>query len=138
MANRKINGKDLRIKVDANTILHATNCSFQSDMTLEGIATKDTNGQEQSPGDLAWTLTSDSIVVYRDTGTQNDTFALLQSHIEKTLVAIEFTTDDANDIILSGSAYINSVGIGAPVNGFATFNCTFTGSGDLTLDRVSS
>lgn len=138
MANRKILGKDLRIKVDDNTLLHATDCSYSSTLNTESIATKDTAGEEVSPGSITWSLSTTTLVVYRDTGTQNDTFGIMEKFLAKGLVDVEFTTDVANDILITGQGYITQCDISAPTNGNATVNVTITGNGDITLDRVTS
>lgn len=138
MANRHLLGKNLRIKLDDNTLLHATECNFTSSLNLEAIATKDTDGEEQSPGSYTWGISTSTLVTVRDTGTQNDTYGILEKFQAKQLVPVEFTTDDANDIIITGNVYLTQCDIAAPVNGSATFSITGVGSGNFTLARVSS
>lgn len=138
MANRYLLGKNLRLKLDDNTVLHATECNFTSSLNLEAIATKDTDGEEQSPGSYTWGISTSALVTYRDTGTQNDTFAIMQKFQNKTAVDVEFTTDTANDIVITGSVYLTQCDIAAPVNGSATFSISATGIGNFTLSRISS
>lgn len=134
-----VKGKLLRIKINDNTIYHATECNFTTSLELEQIATKDTDGNVSTPGSYTWGLSTSALVAVKQTATtQNDTFNILTSYLTKTAVPVEFTSDVANDIIITGSAYLTQCEIAAPVNGSATYSVTLTGDGDFTLDRVAS
>lgn len=134
-----VKGRNLRIKVADNTVYHATECSFSSTLEMEAIATKDTDGNVQTPGNYEWSLSTSALVAVKETGSsQNDTYSIMEKYLAKEVIAVEFTTDVAGDIILSGNAYLSSCNITAPVNGSATYDVTITGDGDLTLDRIAS
>lgn len=138
-AGEILKGKNLRIKVADNTVYHATECSFSSTLELEGLATKDTDGNIQTPGNYEWSLSTSALVAVKQTASsQNDTFSIMEKYLAKEAVTVEFTTDVSGDIILSGSAYISSCNITAPVNGSATYDITMTGDGDVTLSRIAS
>lgn len=138
-AGEIVKGRNLRIKIADNTVYHATECSFSTTLELEGIATKDTAGNVQSAGNYEWSLSTSALVAVKSTGSsQNDTFSILEKYLAKTAVDVEFTTDVANDIILSGSAYLSSCNITAPTNGTSTYDVVLTGDGTLTLDRIAS
>lgn len=134
-----VKGKNLRIKIADNTVYHATECNFSSSLNLEQIATKDTSGSVGSPGSYTWTLDTSALVAVKETGSsQNDTFSIMEKYFAKEAVSVEFTTDVAGDIIITGSAYLTECSVAAPTDGSATFSVTATGDGDVTLDRVAS
>lgn len=130
-------GKNLRIKVDGNTIFHATECSFNSSMSLEEIATKDTDGNLVVSGNYTWGVATNMLVADKAAlSTQEDFASLLNKHKAGTEVEIEFTTGTTGDIIISGNAYIESINFTAPTSGFATGDASFKGSGDYTVGTV--
>lgn len=132
-----IKGKNLRIKLDGETVYHATECSFSTTMELEGIATKDTNGNKQTPGNYEWSLSTNALVANKATAsTQNDTLSILTQYQTGALIPVEFTTDVEGDIMITGNCYIASCNITAPTSGSATYDVALTGDGDFTVVAV--
>lgn len=132
-----LKGKNLRIKIDDNTVYHATECSFTTSMELEGIATKDTNGNKQTPGNYEWGLSTNALVANKATSSdQNDTVSILTKYQTGALVAVEFTTDVEGDIIITGNCYIQSCNINAAVSGSATYDITMTGDDDFVVSVI--
>jgi hypothetical protein len=130
-------GKNLRIRIGAETVFHATECSFNSTMQLEGIASKDTNGTLQTPGNYEWGLSTNMLVADKATAsTQHDFVALLTKHQAGELVTVSFTTDIAGDFVITGQAFIASINASAPTNGVATADASFTGNGDYVISAV--
>lgn len=137
MASTMYRGKNLRIRVDGNVIYHATDCEFQSDIEIDSIATKDTNGKVKVTSAYDWSLTSSGIAANKPGGgTQEDFKSLLDKHKAGTEVDVSFSTDTVGDVIISGSAFIKSISTKAGTNGFATCDATFEGSGDYTVALV--
>lgn len=133
-----LKGKNLRIKIGAGTVYHAVDCSFTTSMELEGIATKDTNGNMQTPGNYEWGLSTNALVALKPAaGSQQDTQSILTLYQAGSLVAVEFTTDVAGDFTITGNCYIASCNISAPTAGSATYDVTLTGDGDFTVATVS-
>ena len=139
MASTIYKGKDLRIKVEGKTVFHATECSFSSSMNIDSIATKDTTGEVGTPSTLSWTLSTNALVTNAPSGstTTQGTKSLLDYHKAGTLVEIEFATGETGDLIISGSAYIESCELQAPVQGNATFSASFKGDGDYTVANAA-
>lgn len=133
-----IAGKYLRISVEGKTIYHATNCTFDSNMSITSIATKDTPGEEGLPDIITWNLSADSVVTNAPEGATPPlgTKNLLDYHLAGTLLDIEFTTNVEGDFIIAGQAYVESVNIAAPVQGQATFTASFKGNGGYTVEAV--
>lgn len=136
-AGQAYKGKNLRISVDGETVFHSTECSFNSSMSLEEIATKDTDGNLVVSGNYTWGVATNMLVADKAAlSTQEDFASLLNKHKAGTQVAIEFTTGVTGDIIISGNAYIESINFAAPTSGFATGDASFKGSGDYTVGTV--
>ena len=129
-------GRDLRIFVDGLPIYHATECSFSSSMKIESIATKDTQGEEGVASNYTWSLSSKGLVANAP-GSHQSTKSLLELHKAGTPVTIQFRTNEAGDIIITGQALIETAAIGAPVEGSATFDAGFKGNGDYDVQEFS-
>ncbi|MDM1065790.1 hypothetical protein HXZ88_09165 [Myroides odoratimimus] len=131
-------GKDLRIKVGGKPMFHSTSCSISISTTLEAIATKDTNGTINAPGNYEWSLSAETLTVNKAVaGTQADTFDLLTIQLKGEEVEIEMTTGKKGDILLKGTAYIESTGITADNGSNSTASYSFKGNGDLSLTRLT-
>lgn len=138
MASTMYKGKNLRIRISDEVIYHATDCEFQSDIEIESIATKDTAGKLKTSGAYDWSMTSSGIAANKPGGgTQEDLKSILDKHKAGDEVEISFTTDVVGDVIIAGNAIIKSCAIKAGVNGFATLDATFEGSGDYTVELVA-
>jgi hypothetical protein len=137
MQGQPYKGKNLRIRVGDDTIFHATECTFNSTMQLEGIASKDTNGTIQTPGNYEWGLSTNMLVADKATAsTQEDFISMLLAHQAGSEVSVSFTTDIVGDFVISGMAFIESVNASAPTNGVATADAAFKGNGNYTIAKV--
>lgn len=138
MASTMYKGKNLRIRLDGNVVYHATDCEFQSDIEIESVATKDTNGKVKTTGAYDWSMTSSGIAANKPGGgTQEDFKSLLDKHAAGTSVEVSFTTDTVGDVVITGNAFIKSISTKAGTTGFATCDATFEGSGDYTVELVA-
>ncbi|NHM08007.1 hypothetical protein G4D82_12300 [Flavobacterium sp. CYK-4] len=139
MASTIYKGKDLRLKADGKVIYHATECTFSSSMKIESIATKDTNGEVGVPSNLSWSMTSKGLIANKPAGstTHQDVKSLLDLHKAGTEIELSFTTGEVGDIIITGNAFIESASLGAPVEGNTSFDASFKGNGDYTVEVVA-
>lgn len=140
MAEKIYKGKNLRIFVDDKSILHSTECNFSTTRNFEGIATKDTNGTINTPGNYEWSLTANALFADKDVAntTQNSFKEVLQKFKDATRVAVQFTTQEFGDVVISGNAYISSANIAAATEGSATGDFAFQGDGDFELETVEA
>jgi hypothetical protein len=137
-AGKTYKGKNLRIFIDDETIFHSTECSFATSRTFDGIASKDTNGTIQSPGNYEWSINGNQLISDKAAlSSQEDTASLLQKFKDATLVEVKFTTDIAGDVVVSGNMYIQSFNMSAPTNGVATGDFSLVGDGDFELGTVA-
>jgi hypothetical protein len=140
MAEKIYKGKNLRIFVDDESILHSTECNFSTTRNFEGIATKDTNGNINTPGNYDWSLTANTLFADKDVAntTQTDFFEVLTKFKNATRVQVQFTTAEFGDAVISGFAYISSANVAAATEGSATGDFAFQGDGDFELERVAA
>lgn len=138
MAAGKIyKGKDLRIGVGGKTLYHSTSCSIQISTTLEAIATKDTKGTMNVPGNYEWSLSAESLTADKAVdSTQADYFDLIVSQLQGEEIDIEMTTGAKGEILMKGKAYIESTGISADVGSSSTSSFSFKGNGDLEVSKT--
>lgn len=140
MAEKIYKGKNLRIFVDEKSILHSTECNFSTTRNFEGIATKDTNGNINTPGNYEWNLSANALFADKDVAntTQNSFKEVLQKFKDATRVFVQFTTAEFGDVVISGYAYISSANIAAATEGSATGDFAFQGDGDFELETVEA
>ena len=133
MAEKKvIQGEDIIVLVDSKTTLHATTHNLKVDLELKELRTKDTNGKEQSPGDISWSV-DDSI---ENSHTSEDVLGIVLS---KKLVDVVIKSPLSGLAkTYHGKAYITSFSLGAPAGDNATYNYSLTGSGNLSPQDATS
>ena len=130
-----IQGEDIIVLVDNKTTLHATTHNLKVDLELKELRTKDTNGKEQSPGDVSWSVDGDGLVVVdpsiTETHTSEDVLAIV---LEKKLVDVIVKSPLSGlTKTYKGKGYITSFSLGAPAGDNATYNYSITGSGNLAV-----
>lgn len=131
-AGQTYKGKNLRIFIDDETIFHSTECSFATSRNFDGVASKDTNGTIQSPGNYEWSISGNQLISdVAALSTQEDTASLLAKFQNADEVQVKFTTNIVGDIIISGSMFIQSFNMSAPTNGIATGDFSLVGNGDF-------
>ena len=137
-AGQPIKGKNMRLSFEGKTLFHATSCGLSISTTLEAIATKDTDGEMNVPGNYSWTLTTSALYANKPMGsTQTDFNDLIVMQLAGTEIDVEFTTGETGDKVYSGKAYIESADITAEVGSMANGSFSFKGNGSLTVDTVA-
>lgn len=133
-------GKNLRIRVDGKTVFHATECSFTTSRNMDSIASKDTNGEEVSPGNYTWSVSTNYLVSNKPDAstTQIGTKELLDVYTAGTEVEVQFTTNIVGDVIITGQTFIESIDMSAGTNGVATGSAGFKGNGEFFPDLVTA
>jgi len=138
MAGNTYAGKNLRIRIDGKTVFHATECSFTTSRSMESIASKDTNGEQVTPGNYTWSVSTNFLVANIPTAstTQVGTKQILDTYQAGTEVEVQFTTEIVGDVVITGQAYIEGINMSAPTNGVATGDSSFKGNGDFVTEVV--
>lgn len=132
-------GKNLRVRMDGKTVFHATECSFTTSRNMESIASKDTNGEQVTPGNYSWGISTNFLVANIPAGstTQVGTKQILDTYTDGTEVEIAFTTNIIGDVIITGNAFIEGLNLSAGTNGVATGDCSFKGNNDFETSLVA-
>jgi predicted secreted protein len=131
MTTGVLNGNDLLVYVGGAAIACTDSCTFQSDNAEIDVTCKDNNGARQVlSGSTSWSITTSGKWKFDATYGAVD---LLTAHKNKTLLTVKFGTDETGDTYVTGSARINSFTWEGPLNDGASFNVTFTGTGEYTI-----
>lgn len=137
-AGQPIKGKNMRLSFEGKTLFHATSCGLSISTTLEAIATKDTDGEMNIPGNYSWSLSTSALLADKPVAsTQTDFNELVIMQLAGTEIDVEFTTGETGDVIYSGKAFIESADITSEVGSMANGSFSFKGNGSLTVERVA-
>jgi predicted secreted protein len=138
MPDKIYQGKNIRLTLAGKKVFHATDCGISATLNLEALASKDTDGDLQSPGSLSWSMSLSALVAEKDpvSLTHHSFKDVVRTFLNKVPVDIQYTTAETGDWVFSGSAYITQFDISAQTAGAATGSFSFTGNGDLTLDDI--
>ncbi|MFH6966480.1 hypothetical protein [Flavobacterium sp. FlaQc-28] len=133
MAGNTYAGKNLRIRVGGKTVFHATECSFTTSRNMESIASKDTNGEQVTPGNYTWGVSTNYLVsnIPAASSTQIGTKQILDTYQSGSEVEVSFSTEIVGDVIITGNCFIEGINMTAPTNGVATGDASFKGNGDF-------
>jgi hypothetical protein len=140
MARKIYKGKNLRILIGGKSVLHATECNFSTTRNFESVATKDTNGNVQTPDNYEWNVSTNALFVDKDvTDTEKlETIELFEQYLAADLVDVQFTTNLGGEVVISGQAYPSGISIAAAASGSATGDFNFQGDGDFGVSRIPS
>jgi predicted secreted protein len=126
-----LNGNDLLVYIAGVAIACTDGCTFQSDNEEINVTCKDNNGAKQVlSGSNSWSITCSGKWKFDAAYGAVD---LLNAHKNKETVTIKMGTSTSGDTYVTGSAKINSFTWEGPLNDGATFNVTFTGTGEYTI-----
>lgn len=132
-------GKNVRFRFNGKTLYHATSCGLSITTTLEGIATKDTDGTVSTPSNYEWSITTNALVADKPAAstTQVDFMDIISLQLAGTEIDIEFTTEVTGDFVLSGKVYVENGNITAEVGNSVSGDFSFKGNGNLTKALVA-
>jgi hypothetical protein len=132
-------GKNVRISVEGKTIYHATSCKLDISTSLEEIATKDTEGSVNTPGNYSWNASTDALFATLPVGdtTHKSADETLDYLLAKTELDFEFSTNETGEWKYTGKVYVENASIDATVGQSVTGTFSFKGNGDLTKETIS-
>jgi len=131
-------GKNVRISYGGKTLYHTTSCKLDVSTSLEEIATKDTDGTVQTPGNYSWTASAESLMadIPAMSTTQIAGDDLLDFQLAGTELDFEFSTYETGSYKYTGKVYVESSSIDATVGQSVTGSFSFKGNGNLTKESV--
>ena len=130
-------GTTMRIKIGGKTLFHETDCSLSSSIAFKDVASKDTSGVISIPGAQTWSISTNSLVAESALAAQEDLKTLYATHVGKTKVTVEFTTDVSGDVVFTGQAYIETYNLKSTHEETVTGDFNFKGDGDLSMGTVA-
>jgi len=138
-----VNGTNLRIYLNLGAglvaVAYATSCTLDMSRDLRESVTKDSTGGGQTgwrtirPGQKSGTLSGEGLVAFdADTNTNHKSMTdLFGAYSDGDSITWRFTTDNAGDDFLSGSAYITNLSLNAGAEEDSTYS--FTAEVDGTI-----
>ena len=146
MANNYIDGSDLMLFINDNSIAFATSCKLSINRETVDTTNKDEVGGKwvaKTAKKMSWSMTSENLYANDGSGnTFDDLFAAMISNTAITAVwgYVENSTESApsangytkpTSCIYSGNVFITSLEANAPAGDNATYSVTFEGTGEL-------
>ena len=142
-----IDGNDLIIEVNGEAIAHATTHSLEPTAETRERLSKDTGKWKgRVPSLLDWKASCEALACY-DGNSYHTLFALMIARTPVTLKLSGRPAVDANDnwkpeaigdTYYEGLAIITGLPLTAPLNGDATFSCSFEAAGALVPKTVAA
>lgn len=145
-----IKGQNLRIFLedpnsedDAACIAAATSCTAHIALQVQEDTTKDNKNDwiENEPVDVNWEIDTEALVINSDEGGLVASDLVVGMEYDLTFsrtigAAGEQNRDTTSSLVnLSGKAILSDMTINAQVGNIATYNCKFTGNGELTQEE---
>lgn len=132
-------GKNVRLSYGGKTLYHTTSCKLDISTSLEEIATKDTDGTVQTPGNYSWNLSAETLMadIPSASTTQIAGDDLIDFQLAGTELDVEFSTNEIGSWMYVGKVYIESASVDATVGQSVTGSFAFKGNGNLTKEVVA-
>ncbi len=125
-------GSAMRLKIDTKQIFHESDLTLNANSDFKEIASKDTDGVQNSPGRKSWDLSSSAYAINSD-GTKADIKTITAAWQDQQLVDVEFTDGQAGNLMFSGKAYIENFSVKATTDETVSFDYSLKGDGSLTI-----
>ena len=140
MANGQLNGTDLQVYVSGTLVAYSTNCSININHSLRSTSSKECGGWEENmEGMRNWDLSCDALYAWLQpdgsaiTGlTLSELFTTYMATRTSFTVTFGVTTSATEDTKYTGTAWITSLSLTAPLEDTSTYSVSMTGSGALT------
>lgn len=130
-----VKGTDLRIYVGTKLIANETTCSIDLSTAMIETSSKDSGDWATSiPGRKSWSLSA-TLQLDFATNVAKETYEdLLNAWLNGTALTVTFKTGLSEDIVLQGSAYVESKPVTSGDQEIATCDVTLRGTGELVKD----
>ncbi|MEJ5962819.1 phage tail tube protein [Pedobacter immunditicola] len=134
MADNFINGSDLVLFIGAEPIASSRSCSISMSVNMADATTKDNEGYSESiPTTRSWELSADGLAAWG-----GNIKELMTAFQNKTALQIKFSPRElaTGDMVYSGTAYLESLEIDAPMEDGVSFSVSLKGSGKLLFEAT--
>lgn len=136
-----VKGTDLRIYVGASgsekLIANETTCSIELSTAMIETSSKDSGDWATAiPGRKSWSLSATLQLDFATNAAKETYEELLGAFLNGTALTVTFKTGLTDDIVLQGSAYVESKPVTSGDQEIATCDITLRGTGELVKDPV--
>ncbi|MBE9598740.1 phage tail tube protein [Pedobacter sp. MC2016-24] len=138
MANNFTNGSDLLIYIGtgstATPVAFSRNCSISMSTNMADATTKSNDGfTEIIPTTKSWSIDTDGLGVWN-----GNIKEFMQIYDDRSPIQVSFKPRAVatGDLVYSGTAYIESLDIEAPMEDGVTFKISLKGSGKLDFTEA--
>lgn len=130
---KSVQGEDVVLLVASKAMAHATSHSFNSDLEIKDLLTKDTDGKEKSPGNLNWSIEAEAMVIIDPALTErHDMDSIFDFHLKKEPVECIIKSKDTLGLKpYIGKAFITKFSNTTKAGEDVTYSISLTGSGTL-------
>jgi predicted secreted protein len=125
-------GSAMRMKIATKEVFHEADVTLNANSDFKEIASKDTDGVQNSPGRKTWDFSCNAYAINSD-GTKADIKSITTAWQDQTLVDVEFTDGVQGNLTFSGKAYISDFSLKATTDETVTFDYNLKGDGALTI-----
>ena len=145
MANGILNGTDLKVYItpsggSATLIAYATNATININHSPRSISNKESSGWEENmEGMRNWDVSVDAMYAWLDADggaigglTLSELYSVMIDTRAKTSVTFGVTSTSGGYTKYTGSVWMTSASLTAPLEDSATFSASFQGTGALT------
>ena len=129
------NGTQMLLYIDGVAVGAATSHTLNVNAEMIDATTKSSAGwKDVLPGLRDWSMDTENLVQFDATEGIDESFADLGA---RTQVVLKFSTEVTGDSRWTGSAYVTSISINAPMEDVVSYSMSFAGDGALTLETVT-
>jgi len=140
MANGQLNGTDLGVYVGGTLVAYSTNATINMNHSPRSTTNKESGGWEENMEGLRnWDVSCDALYAWLDpsgSAISNETLSEIFTGYLATRASFTLTfgvtTSGTGDTKYTGTAWLTSASLTAPLEDTATFSVSFQGSGALT------
>ena len=140
MANGILNGTDLQVYAAGTLVAYATNATININHSTRSISNKESSGWDEAmEGMRNWDVSVDAMYAWLDasgsaiTGdTLSELFTAYITTRASFTITFGVTTTVTGDTKYTGTAWLSSLSLTAPLEDSSTYSASFTGSGALT------
>ena len=140
MANGQLNGTDLGVYVGGTLIAYSTNATINMNHSPRSTTNKESAGWEENMEGLRnWDVSCDALYAWLDpagSAISNETLSEIFTGYLATRASFTLTfgvtSSGPGDTKYTGTAWLTSASLTAPLEDTATFSVSFQGSGALT------
>jgi len=140
MANGQLNGTDLGVYVGGTLVAYSTSATININHSTRSTSNKESSGWEENmEGMRNWDVSCDALYAWLDpagSAISNETLSEIFTGYMQTRASFALTfgvtTSVAGDTKYTGTAWLTSASLSAPLEDTSTFSVSFQGSGALT------